>query len=138
MSYPESFFTPYSASYAANSGQLVLSKPISTWPGITPESTRALEGALRKNYEKYHVFFNADIGFHKCVHRLSTQLLECLSDFLKPSHLAHQVICSWALGAKPETIEELYESNAKIQIPLVVPPEPITKKNFAAHAGDAK
>lgn len=64
-SYPESFFTPFSNSCTNNGGKLILSKPTSTWPGITPESTRALEEVLQKNYEGYHVFSDPAIGFHK-------------------------------------------------------------------------
>lgn len=142
MSYPESFFTPFSESYTSSSGgQLVLSKPISTFPGITPESTHALEEALQKNYEKFHVFFDPATGFHKYVHPVSEppSHLNAHHGLLSShSHLAHHVICSWALGSKSEDIEQLYEANVKYEIPLVVSPEPITEKNFAAHVGDDK
>jgi hypothetical protein len=34
------------------------------WPGITPESAKAVAELLRENHVKYHCFFNDD-GFHK-------------------------------------------------------------------------
>jgi hypothetical protein len=63
-SYPESFFAPFSESYTTSGGKLLLSKPTSTWPGITPESTHVLEKVLQQNYEKFHVFWDP-VGFHK-------------------------------------------------------------------------
>jgi len=58
----DSFFTPGPVK-ALETGGLVV--PFSTWPGITPASTSALKAALQKDYEKWHVLFDASHGFHK-------------------------------------------------------------------------
>ena len=58
-----SFFTP------AAMKDLVLGvgivAPISTWSGITPASTAALGNTLRKDYEKWHIFYDDGNSCHK-------------------------------------------------------------------------
>ncbi|KXN91320.1 Oxidoreductase AflY [Leucoagaricus sp. SymC.cos] len=87
------------------------------WPGVSPESTRALKNMLIDNHKRWHIFFS-DEGFH--------------------NHSAHRSIAIWSLGADPAVITAAYELDCKEQRPAFESPEPITNSNFEEHLGDAR
>ncbi|KAJ7578005.1 hypothetical protein C8J56DRAFT_836198, partial [Mycena floridula] len=89
----------------------------SVWPGVSTESTAALQGVLKENHEKWNIFFN-DRGFH--------------------NHITHHVLAIWALGAPKSAIEAAYERDSLEQIPAFESPEPITVHNFEEHLGDRR
>ncbi|KAK0440239.1 hypothetical protein EV421DRAFT_1737318 [Armillaria borealis] len=86
-------------------------------PGADADSTLALQGVLRDNHDKWHIFFN-DREFH--------------------NHISHHVLAIWALGASKEIIETVYRENVPAQKPAIKPPGPISSANFNAHLGDEK
>ncbi|KAG5333941.1 hypothetical protein C0989_004595 [Termitomyces sp. Mn162] len=85
------------------------------WPGISIESTAALQAVLKDNHVKWNIFFN-DSGFH--------------------NHIAHRAIAYWALGAAGDLIKAGYEADSSYQRPAFESPEKITEKNFKDHLGD--
>ncbi|KAG6867506.1 hypothetical protein C0993_001915 [Termitomyces sp. T159_Od127] len=85
------------------------------WPGISTESTAALQEILQDNHVKWNIFFN-DSGFH--------------------NHIAHRAIAYWALGAAGDLIKAGYKADSSYQRPAFESPEKITEKNFKDHLGD--
>ncbi|KAI0739632.1 hypothetical protein C8Q80DRAFT_1222030 [Daedaleopsis nitida] len=87
------------------------------FPGITPDSTVALQSTLRENHTKWHIFFN-DKRFH--------------------NHASHQLLAIYQLGANRPLIQAAYETHASYMRPSYESPEPITDQNFHEHLGDEK
>ncbi|KAH7911846.1 hypothetical protein BJ138DRAFT_1005742, partial [Hygrophoropsis aurantiaca] len=87
------------------------------WSGISPESARALQGVLKDNHKKYHIYFN-DKGFH--------------------NHVTHRALALYALGASGPVIEGYYKADSTRQRPAFISPEDITTEKFNAHLGDDK
>ncbi|KAF8966075.1 hypothetical protein BDZ97DRAFT_1917776 [Flammula alnicola] len=89
----------------------------SHFPGVSPQSTEALQNVLKDNHRKWHIFFN-EKRFH--------------------NHAAHRAIASWALGADASTIQSKYEKDCGYEKPAFESPEAITAENFNEHLGDDK
>ncbi|KAF8259250.1 hypothetical protein EI94DRAFT_1813630 [Lactarius quietus] len=94
-----------------------LSTGITTFPGPTSESARALLSVLKHNYQTHHSFFN-DKGFH--------------------NHATHHALAIYSLGASPEIIEDAYKTAHDYLLPAIQSPGLITENNFVEHLGDAR
>ncbi|KAJ8081515.1 hypothetical protein PM082_007360 [Marasmius tenuissimus] len=86
-------------------------------PGSTYDSTEVLREVLKKNHEKWHIFYD-DLGRH--------------------NHIAHHVIAVWALGAHEDIVRMGYDKNEFLQQPKGSSPEPITEQNWIEHLGDRR
>ncbi|KAL0959085.1 hypothetical protein HGRIS_014383 [Hohenbuehelia grisea] len=86
-------------------------------PGISPESTTALQQVLQDNHEKWHIFYN-EKGFL--------------------NHIAHHVLANWALGANGRIIRAAYERATTSQRPALERSGSITAANFNQHFCDER
>ncbi|KAI0667411.1 hypothetical protein C8Q78DRAFT_982136 [Trametes maxima] len=84
-------------------------------PGVTPQSTTALQKTLRDNHIKWHIFFN-EKHFH--------------------NHASHHLLALYHLGANGSNIEEAYETHASYQRRAYESPGSINDDNFHEHLGD--
>ncbi|TFK19240.1 hypothetical protein FA15DRAFT_674620 [Coprinopsis marcescibilis] len=87
------------------------------WPGVSPESTKALLTALKDNHERWHIFIN-EKHFH--------------------NHAPHRSLALWALGADGKVITAGYKNDCGYEKPTIPPPDKITKENFTEHLGDER
>lgn len=55
---------------------------------------------------------------------------------LGPSHVTHQVLALWSLGAHQDLLRGSYSKNIPLQRPMPEIPEAITSSNFNEHLGD--
>ncbi len=62
--------------------------------GITKEQTQRTSELLTRNHDRYHIFFRPG-GLH--------------------NHIAHHLLCIWALNASAEQIQKNYETNEGYQ-----------------------
>ncbi|KAL0576096.1 hypothetical protein V5O48_005870 [Marasmius crinis-equi] len=84
-------------------------------PGASYESTEVLREVLRKNHEKWHIFYD-ELGRH--------------------NHISHHVLAVWALGAHQDIVRDGYDKNENLQRPKGSSPEPITEENWIEHLGE--
>ncbi|PPQ76847.1 hypothetical protein CVT26_002301 [Gymnopilus dilepis] len=89
----------------------------SHFPGVSPESTSALQKVLKDNHTRWHIFFN-EKRFH--------------------NHAAHRAIAAWTLGADAYTVESAYERDCDYEKPAFESPGRITTENFSDHLGDER
>jgi hypothetical protein len=112
-----------------------LSTGITPFPGPTSASARALLSVLKHNRQTHHNFIN-DLGYHKYVHL--SHLRQNTANLKSHSHATHHVLAIYTLGASPEIIEDAYKTAHDHLLPAIVPPDPITEKNFTEHLGDER
>lgn len=113
-----------------------LSTGITPFPGHTSESTRALLGVLKHNYQTHHNFFN-ELGYHKYVRPFIWHSQD-INHPKSRSHATHHVLALYTLGASPEIIEDAYKTAHDYLLPAIKCPGPITEKNFAEHLADER
>lgn len=104
---------------------------VAPFPGATVESTKALIALLKKNHNKWHIFFN-DSGKYTRTN---------VGDFPPTrfpgfhNHLAHHLLAAYALGATPEILQAAYDEHASYQAPRKPCPNPITLDTWKQHLG---
>ncbi|KAH9940616.1 hypothetical protein B0H21DRAFT_574991 [Amylocystis lapponica] len=86
-------------------------------PGITHESSAALQKLLQENHKKWHIFFN-DKGFH--------------------NHVSHHLLAIYYLGARAPLLEAAYDAHVSYMRPAFESPESIDEQNFHEHLGDER
>ncbi|KAF8551785.1 hypothetical protein OG21DRAFT_1512319 [Imleria badia] len=86
-------------------------------PGANLDSVATLQGVLKDNHQRHHIFCN-DAKFH--------------------NHIPYRALAIYALGGTAATIREYYQRDRRRQRPAIPSPEPITEENFISHLGDEK